>query len=49
MKMKKIHRVISFTQSKWFKAYIDFNKEQRQKVTSDIERLFQIDEQCCIW
>ena len=38
--MKKNHPVISFTLSKWFKAYIDFNTEQRQKVTKDNEKDF---------
>ena len=36
----KIHRIISFTQSQWFKPYIDFNSEKRQKATNDFEQDF---------
>jgi hypothetical protein len=38
MKIKKIHRIISFTQSCWLKRYIDFNTEQRQKATNAFDR-----------
>ena len=40
MVVAKIHRIISFTQSRWFKPYIDFNTEQRQKATNDFEKDF---------
>lgn len=38
MKIIKIHRVLSFTQSKWLKPFIDFNTEQRKKATTELER-----------
>ena len=40
MVVAKIHRIISFTQSRWLKPYINFNTEQRQKATSDFEKNF---------
>ena len=40
MKITKIHRIISFTQSTWLKQYIDFNTTQRQLATSKFERDF---------
>ena len=36
----KIHRIISFTQSRWLKPYIDFNTERRQKASNDFEKYF---------
>ena len=46
MRMTKIHRAISFTQSRWLKPYIDFNTDQRKKATNDFEKRFlQTDEQ----
>ena len=40
MKVKKIHRVISFAQSRWLKPYIDFNTEQQKKAASEFEKDF---------
>ena len=40
MRVKKIHRVISFTQSRWLKPYIDFNTDQRKKAANEIEKDF---------
>ena len=38
LKLTKIHRAISFNQSKWVKPFIDFNSDQRKKATSDFEK-----------
>ncbi len=40
MVVTKIHRVLSFTQSKFLKAYIDFNTSQRKKATTDFAKDF---------
>ena len=40
MRVTKIHRVISFTQSKWFKPYIEFNTHQRQYARNNFEKDF---------
>lgn len=36
--VKKIHRVVEFTQSPWLKPYIEFNTNQRVRATSDNEK-----------
>ena len=33
--LKKVHRAISFNQSKWLKRYINNNSESRQKATNN--------------
>ena len=40
MRVTKVHRVISFTQSKWLKPYIEFNTRQRQHARNDFEKDF---------
>jgi len=37
LKMTKIHRIISFSQSAWLKPWIDFCTAQRQNAKSDFE------------
>ena len=38
--LKKVHRVLRFTQSCWLKAYIDFNTTMRSKATSSFGKDF---------
>ena len=40
MKIKQVHRVISFKQSKWLEKYIDFNTQKRNQTVNDFEKDF---------
>ncbi len=43
LKLKKIHRVLSFKQSPWMQSYIDFNTKQRTLATSTEDKnLFKL-------
>ena len=38
MKLKKVHRVLEFTQKPWMKKYIDFNTEKRKMAKNSFEK-----------
>ena len=40
MKLKKVHRVLEFTQKPWMKKYIDFNTEKRKMAKNSFEKDF---------
>jgi hypothetical protein len=40
MELTEIHRVLTFQQSPWLKAYIEFNTERRKHATNDFEKDF---------
>ena len=40
MKIKEVHKVISFKQSKWLEKYIDFNTQKRNQAVNDFEKDF---------
>ena len=40
MKLKKVHRVLEFTQKPWMKEYIDFNTQKRTMAKNSFEKDF---------
>ena len=40
IKLKKVHKVLSFNQKAWFKPYIEMNTELRKKAKNDFEKDF---------
>ena len=41
LKLKEVHRVIEFRQSKWMKAYIMLNTSLRKDAESEFEKAFE--------
>ena len=43
LKLKKVHRIIEFSQKEWLKPYIDMNTELRKLAKDDFEKdLFKL-------
>ena len=40
MKITKVHKVISFKQTKLLEKYTDYNTQKRNKTNDDFERVF---------
>ena len=40
MKLKKVHRVLIFKQSKWLNTYVELNTEKRKQAPNDFEKDF---------
>lgn len=40
LEIKKIHKILSFSQKAWLKDYINFNNEKRRDATNDFEKSF---------
>jgi hypothetical protein len=40
MVLKKVHRVISFTQTKWLTPYVNFNTKQRMTAKTEFDKDF---------
>ena len=39
LKLKKVHRIIEFSQKAWLKQYIDMNTELRKLAKDDLEKI----------
>ena len=40
MKLAKVHRIPTFTQSDWLKKYIAFNTDKRENAVNNLEKKF---------
>ena len=49
LKLKKVHRILTFKESNWMESYIMLNTNLRQKASNDFERFFQTDELFSLW
>ena len=38
-KLKRVHRVIQFSQEAWVKSYIEMNTELRKRAKNDFEKI----------
>ena len=38
LKLRKINRVLEFSQSQWLKPYIEFNKEKRIEAEENVDK-----------
>ncbi|XP_032458071.1 uncharacterized protein LOC100117886 [Nasonia vitripennis] len=40
LRLKKVHRILSFEQRAWLKPYVEFNTEKRKQAKNEFEKLF---------
>ena len=40
IKLIKVHRILKFKQSNWFKEYVEFNTKKRQESTDEFNKTF---------